>query len=90
MHPAPPPALEPGFRQVRQELQQLDYFLKDGVLKRLMKMWPTAVQNTTAIRPNATAPPPEGGVQGQRPDRQREAQPGGCSSTLSGRRQAAP
>src|ERR1700689_1885933 len=33
----PAAALEPGFRQVRQELQQLDYFLKGTVLKRLMK-----------------------------------------------------
>ena len=33
----PAAALEPGFRQVRQELQQLDYFLKGTVLKRLME-----------------------------------------------------
>src|ERR1700691_2919142 len=33
----PAAALEPGFRQVRQELQQLDYFLKGTVLKRMMK-----------------------------------------------------
>jgi type II secretory pathway component PulJ len=36
-HPALPGALEPRFRRVRQELQQLDYFLKGTVLKRMMK-----------------------------------------------------
>jgi hypothetical protein len=36
-HPALPGALDPRFRRVRQELQQLDYFLKGTVLKRMMK-----------------------------------------------------
>ncbi|HUD12511.1 MAG TPA: DUF6788 family protein [Terracidiphilus sp.] len=35
--PALPGALEPRFRQIRQQLQQLDYFLKGTVLKRMMK-----------------------------------------------------
>jgi hypothetical protein len=35
--PALPGSLEPRFRQIRQELQQLDYFLKGTVLKRMMK-----------------------------------------------------
>ena len=38
---APRPSLlgfpDPRFRQVRQELRQLDYFLKGTVLKRMMK-----------------------------------------------------
>src|ERR1039458_9602901 len=35
--PALPGAIELRFHQVRQELQQLDYFLKGTVLKRMMK-----------------------------------------------------
>jgi hypothetical protein len=84
----PAAALEPGFRQVRQELQQLDYFLKGTVLKRLMKCGQPqcACHRDPAKR---HGPYFEWTYKGQRPDRQREAQPGGCS-TLSGRHQAAP
>jgi hypothetical protein len=35
--PALPGAADQRFRQARQELQQLDYFLKGTVLKRMMK-----------------------------------------------------
>jgi len=35
--PALPGTIELRFRQVRQELHQLDYFLKGTVLKRMMK-----------------------------------------------------
>jgi hypothetical protein len=35
--PVLPGAIQPRFRQVRQELHQLDYFLKGTVLKRMMK-----------------------------------------------------
>ena len=35
--PALPGGPDPRFRQARQELQQLDYFLKGTVLKRMMK-----------------------------------------------------
>ena len=35
--PAFPAAPDPRFRQARQELQQLQYFLKGTVLKRMMK-----------------------------------------------------
>jgi len=35
--PALPPAPDPRFRQARQELLQLGYFLKGTVLKRMMK-----------------------------------------------------
>lgn len=35
--PALPGGPHPRFRQARQELQQLDYFLKGTVLKRMMK-----------------------------------------------------
>src|SRR5271165_5244211 len=35
--PALPGTIEPRFRQAQQELQQLDYFLKGTVSKRMMK-----------------------------------------------------
>jgi hypothetical protein len=35
--PALPAATDPRFRQARQELHQLEYFLKGTVLKRMMK-----------------------------------------------------
>jgi type II secretory pathway component PulJ len=37
LRPTLPGASDPRFRQARQELQQLDYFLKGTVLKRMMK-----------------------------------------------------
>jgi hypothetical protein len=41
---ARPEANEQRFRQALQELQQLDYFLKGTVLKRMMKCGPAAVR----------------------------------------------
>jgi hypothetical protein len=86
--PALPGAIELRFRQVRQELHQLDYFLKGTVLKRMMKCGqPQCACHRDPARRHG--PYFEWTYKGQGQDGQREAQPA-SRPALSGRYQTAP
>jgi hypothetical protein len=81
-------AQEQRFRQARQDILQLDYFLKGTVLQRMMKCGrpQCAGQRDPAKR---HGPYFEWTLQGQGQDRQRQAQPA-SRAPLPGRNQTAP